>query len=202
MKRALNYALPSGSVLRYSEMVTLLARVALSMNSRPLALGDVSGTNQQDEDLLPLTPNQLLLGRSTSQVPDIEFEDSGKYSSRINYIKAVHAEWWRRWIQDVLPSLVPCRKWKDKKRNMKVGDIVMLVYQGNMVDDYRLAKVSKIFPDSRDIVRSVEIQYRKKDKREKLEDYRSKPLVSEVVGVQRLALLQGVGEAIPTGEED
>ena len=183
-------------------MVTLLARVALSMNSRPLALGDVSGTNQQEEDLLPLTPNQLLLGRSTSQVPDIEFEDSGKYSSRINYIKAVHAEWWRRWIQDVLPSLVPCRKWKDKKRNMKVGDIVMLVYQGNMVDDYRLAKVSKIFPDSRDIVRSVEIQYRKKDKREKLEDYRSKPLVSEVVGVQRLALLQGVGEAIPTGEED
>ena len=85
---------------------------------------------------------------------------------------------------------------------MKVGDIVMLVYQGNMVDDYRLAKVSKIFPDSRDIVRSVGIQYRKKDKREKLEDYRSKPLVSEVVGVQRLALLQGVGEAIPTGEED
>ena len=199
LKTALHHALPSGQVLRYSEMVTLLARVAFSVNSRPLALGDVSGTSQQDDDLMPLTPNQLLLGRTTSEVPDMEYDECDKFSSRLNYIKSVHTEWWRRWIQDVLPSLIPCRKWKNQKRNLMIGDVVMMVYQGNLVDDYRLAKVTKVFPDDRGIVRTVEVSFRKRDRREKPEVYRSKPLVTEKIGVQRLALLQAVGEDQPTG---
>ena len=202
MKTALHYALPSGQVLRYSEMVTLLARVAFSINSRPLALGDVSGTSQQDDDLMPLTPNQLLLGHTTSEVPEMEYDDCGKFSTRLNYIKSVHDEWWRRWIQDVLPTLIPCRKWKDKKRNLRVGDVVMMVYKGNLVDDYRLAMVTQVFPDERDIVRTVEVSYRKRSKRESPEVYRSKPLVREKIGVQRLSLLQAVGEDKPTGLDE
>ena len=202
MKTALHYALPSGQVLRYSEMVTLLARVAFSINSRPLALGDVSGTSQQDDDLMPLTPNQLLLGHTTSEVPEMEYDDCGKFSTRLNYIKSVHDEWWRRWIQDVLPTLIPCRKWKDKKRNLRVGDVVMMVYKGNLVDDYRLAMVTQVFPDERDIVRTVEVSYGKRSRRESPEVYRSKPLVREKIGVQRLSLLQAVGEDKPTGLDE
>ena len=199
LKTALHHALPSGQVLRYSEMVTLLARVAFSINSRPLALGDVSGTSQQEDDLMPLTPNQLLLGHTTSEVPDMEYDDCDKFSSRLNYIQSVHNEWWRRWIQDVLPTLIPCRKWKNQKRNLKLGDVVMMRYQGNLVNDYRLAMVTEVFPDERGIVRTVRVSYRKRDRREKPEVYRSKPLVTEIIGVQRLALLQAVGEEQPTG---
>ena len=202
MKTALHHALPSGLVLRYSEMVTLLARVAFSINSRPLALGDVSGTSQQDDDLMPLTPNQLLLGHTTSEVPEMEYDDCDKFSTRLNYIKSVHNEWWRRWIQDVLPTLIPCRKWKDQKRNLRVGDVVMMVYEGNFVNDYRLAMVTQVFPDEREIVRTVEISYRKRDRRESPEVYRSKPLVIEKIGVQRLSLLQAVGEDKPTGLDE
>ena len=161
MKKALYHVLPSGYVLTYSEMVTLLARAAFSVNCRPLGLGDTSTSSQQDEDLLPLTPNQLLLGRTNAEVPDLEYSDCSRFDSRLNYIKAVHSEWWRRWIQDILPTLIPCRRWRTRRRNLQVGDIVMLVYSGNMVDDYRLAKVTRVFPDERKIVRTVEIQYRR-----------------------------------------
>ena len=199
LKTALHHALPTGQVLRYSEMVTLLARVAFSVNSRPLALGDVSETSQQEDELVPLTPNQLLLGHTTSEVPDMEYDDCDKFSARLNYIESVYTEWWRRWIQDVLPTLIPCRKWKDQKRNLQVGDVVMMEYKGSIVNDYRLALVSEVLPDERGIVRSVVVSYRKRDKREKPEVYRSKPLVSEKIGVQRLSLLQAVGEERPSG---
>ena len=98
-----------------------------------------------------------------------------------------------------MPTLIPCRKWKNQKRNLKLGDVVMMRYQGNLVNDYRLAMVTEVFPDERGIVRTVRVSYRKRDRREKPEVYRSKPLVTEIIGVQRLALLQAVGEEQPTG---
>ena len=76
----------------------------------------------------------------------------------------------------------------------------MMRYEGNLVDDYRIAKVSHVFPDRRNLVRTVEVSYRRRDKREDPEVYKSKPLSSEKIGVQRLALLQGVGEQVPTSQ--
>ena len=135
MKTALSKSLPSEKELKYSEMVTLLARVTFSVNSRPLALASTSSTSQQDEDLMPLTPNQLLLGHNTSEVPAMEYSESDRFSVRMNYFEAVHAEWWQRWIEEVLPTLIPCRKWKNQMRNLEVGDVVMMMYKGTITDD-------------------------------------------------------------------
>jgi len=74
-------------------------------------------------------------------------------------------------------------------------------YSGNMVDDYWLALVTDVFPDARNVVKTVEVSYRRKDSREKPSDYKSKPLTSQVIGVQRLSLIQAVGEDLPTGFE-
>ena len=202
MKTALSTSFPTGKELKYSEMITLLARITFSINSRPLALASVSSTSQQEDELMPLTPNQLLLGHNTAEAPTMEYSESDKFSARLNYIEAVHNEWWQRWIEEVLPTLIPCRKWKNQKRNLGVGDVVMMVYQGNITNDYRLAKVVNVFPDERGIVRSVEISYRKRNKREKPDEYKSRPLTTEKIGVQRLALLQAAGEELPTGEVD
>ena len=75
----------------------------------------------------------------------------------------------------------------------------MMKYSGNMNDDYRLARVLEVFPDSKGLVRTVKVGYRKRDKREKPGVYWKKPLVEEKVAVQRLALLQAVNEPLPTG---
>ena len=84
LKAALLHALPTGKELRYREMVTLLSRVAFSVNSRPLALAYVSPTSQQEDLLVPLTPNQLLLGHNTAEKPCMEYDENDKYSARLS----------------------------------------------------------------------------------------------------------------------
>ena len=163
-------------------------------------MANVSPSNQQEDDLAPLTPNQLLLGHNTAEKPAMEYDVTDKYSARLAYVQSIHKEWWRRWIEEVLPTLIPVRKWKSQKRNMREGDIVMMKYQGNLVDDYRIARVSKVFPSDRGIVRTVEVSYRKKGKDDGSKSYKYRPLSTEKVGVQRLALLQAVGEELPDGQ--
>ena len=131
----------------------------------------------------------------------MNYMEEETYCARLNYLKGLHKLWWQKWIENVLPTLIPCRKWRRKNRNLQKGDVVMMRYSGNMVDDYRLALVTDVFPDARNVVKTVEVSYRRKDSREKPIDYKSKPLTSQVIGVQRLSLIQAVGEDLPTGLE-
>ena len=84
-------------------------------------------------------------------------------------------------------------------KNLKPGDIVMMKYAGQIHDDYRLARVLEVFPDKKGLVRTVKVGFRRRDKREKSDVYWKKKLSEEIVAVQRLALLQVAGEALPTG---
>ena len=72
----------------------------------------------------------------------------------------------------------------------------MLSYKGNLVDDYRLARLTQTFPDNQGLVRSVMIEFRKKMKGESASQYRSRSLVTEKVGVQRLSLLHAADEEL------
>ena len=199
MKKSLHLALQPGEILTYAEIVTLFAKISYSVNSRPLALQDTSPNSQQDEDMMPLTPNQLLLGRSNIEVPSMSYNEDCKYSARLSYVQQVYNAWWSKWIDTVLPTLVPCKRWKDIRKNVKRGDIVLMKYPGNVEDDYRRARVLEVYPDYKNLVRTVKVGYRKRDKREKPKDYWKKRLTEQIVPVQRLAILQSAGEALPTG---
>ena len=194
LKKSLKHALAPGVVLSYSELVTLLATISFSINCRPLGLSAVSGDSQQEDFLSPITPNQLLLGRTDDDGPPLDYDGDDKYTTRLAYVTDVYNCWWQKWIRQVLPTLMPVKKWKQPMKNLEVGDVVMMYYPGNLKDDYRLAKVLKTHPDSQGLVRTVTIGYRKRDKREKVDSYKSKPLVEEQVAVQRLSLLVPVSD--------
>ena len=117
-------------------------------------------------------------------------------------MQSLQDEWWRHWISEVLPTLVPCKKWKQPKSNLKVGDIVMVSYSNNYTDDYRIAKISKVFPDKKGLVRTVEITYRRRNRKEPAASFKVKPLVNEEVHVQKLSLLQSAGEPVWDGESN
>ena len=188
-KKSLNQALAPGVVLSYGELITLLARITHSVNSRPLSIAAVSTTSQQEDVMMPITANHLLLGRSMLEVHDMEYDEGNRLCQRLAYVEQVHETWWKKWISEVLPTLVPCKRGKQKTRNLRPGDVVMLTYQGNFVNDYRLALVLNVFPDKDSLVRTVEIGYRRRDKRESSEVFWKKPLSTEKIGVQRLSLL-------------
>jgi hypothetical protein len=91
----------------------------------------------------------------------------------------------------VLPTLFSYKKWKVKKENMKVGDLVMLRYPKQFKDDYCLAKVTQIHPDEDGLVRKVTVNYRKKNPREPAE-----VVISEQVAIHRLHRLELADETM------
>ena len=188
MKKSLSQALNPGVVLAYDELVTLLARISCSINSRPLGYSNASSTGQLEDVLVPLTPNHMLLGRSSPESPPLEYSESDKFCQRLAYVAAVEKEWWSKWVKTVLPTMLPAKKWKNEQNNLSVGDVVMLTYPGNFKDDYVLARVTKVHPDDKNLVRRVTVKYRRKNSKEASNVCKSK-MIEEIVAVQRLVLL-------------
>ena len=170
-------------ILSYDELVTLLARISCSMNSRPLALANTSYTDQQEDILLPITPNHMLLGRSSPESPPLEF------CQRLAYVDAVEQELWSRWIKTVLPTMLPVQRWKREEKNLIVGDVVLLTFPGNVKDDYILARVPQVHTEEKNLVRRVSVKYKRKNAREARTVCRSK-MEEKIVAVQRLVLLE------------
>ena len=194
LKRTLKLTLHPGVELTYPELQTLLAKITYTVNSRPLGLTSVSEGSQQEDVMMPLTPNMLLLGRSSSVSPPMVYSSDDRFCTRLAYVSQVEQEWWDRWIKNVLPTLLAYRKWKVKRENLDKGDIVMLRYAKHFKDDYCLAKVTDVHKDPDGLVRQVTVSYRKKNPRESVEVYQSKPLISEQVAIHRLHKLNLVDD--------
>ena len=130
LKRCLRLALAPGVVLSYAELITLLAKISNSINSRPLGVKNVSADSLQEDFLVPITPNHLLIGRSDGAVPPQDCDDSSSCTARLACVTELYNTWWGAWIQQVLPTLMPIRKWKRRCKNLCIGDVVMLYYEG------------------------------------------------------------------------
>ena len=196
LKKTLSLALHPGTELTYPELVTLLAKIGYTVNSRPLGLANVSPSSQQEDHMLPLTPNMMLLARSSNISPPLEYSAADKFCCRLAYVAEVEKEWWDRWIKQVLPTLFSYKKWKVKQENIKAGELVMLKYPGQFKDDYCIAKVTEVHPSEDGLVRQVSVSYRKKNSRESPTVCKSKPLITEKVAIHRLHRLQLADEAV------
>ena len=196
LKKSLDHALHPGVILDYGEFITLLARISYSINQRPLGLGHTSQSSMQEDNLMPLTPNMMILGRNSNESPPMEYDPDERFCARLNYVATVESEWWKKWVKEVMPTLLPYTRWKKEQKNLKPGDIVLIRYEGNVKDDYRLAMVEEVHPDPKNLVRTVTVKFRRKNKREPRLVCRSKPkdLIREKVAVQRLHFLASTDE--------
>ena len=105
-------------------------------------------------------------------------------------MRELEETWWRMWITQALPSLVPYKKWRTASRNLRVDDIVLVMYDRKIGKaDYRLARILDVHPDEHGIVRTVTVGMRRRDKRETGMPYQPRPLERIKLGVQRLAVI-------------
>ncbi|XP_063822917.1 uncharacterized protein LOC135072810 [Ostrinia nubilalis] len=133
---------------------TLLTEVENIVNSRPLS--HVSVEPGSDETL---TPNHFLLGTS-SNLPT-----PGRFSSDDLYLRKQWRKsqlladmFWKRWINEILPDLVPRRKWNQEQQSLKVGDLVLIVDPGAPRNVWPKAVVQQVFPGADGRVRVVELR--------------------------------------------
>ncbi|KAJ8031579.1 hypothetical protein HOLleu_24812 [Holothuria leucospilota] len=141
------------SQLTHEVFTTLMAEVAAIINSRPL-LPDCN----VPELPLNLSPNMLLTMKS-SQVtaPDGVFNHKDLLRSQWRRVQHLSNMFWEKWRKEYLPLLQSREKWKRPKRNLRVGDIV-LVKQEVHRNFWPLGKVLEVITGEDGHVRKANLE--------------------------------------------
>ena len=177
------------SILTPLELQTAFFEIANVCNERPLGLSKP----REDGSYVLITPNQLLLGRSSNIVPDdTGIAESLPVAARYRLVKHVSDSFWHRWCTYVSPSLVVRQKWHVKSRNLKEGDLVMICETSPVKMRYKLAVVENATESADGVVRSALIRYCNIVENPKDED--KVTIVRVTRSVQRLVLIMPVEE--------
>ncbi|KAK7880023.1 hypothetical protein WMY93_033313 [Mugilogobius chulae] len=78
--------------------------------------------------------------------PQGQFTNKDLYSKQWRQVQALADEFWRRWRQEYLPTLQMRRKWKETKRDVREGDIVLLRDNQAARNKWPMAKITAVFP--------------------------------------------------------
>ncbi|XP_068707410.1 uncharacterized protein [Montipora foliosa] len=132
---------------------TLMCEVESILKSRP-----ISAVSGDPCDLEALTPNHLLLLKSEAPLAPGLFQNKDLLSRRcwrqVQYLADV---FWRRWCKEFLPLLQIRQKWVRPRRNLAVGDIVLVATESSHRNSWPLGKIFEVFPDKRGFVRRAKV---------------------------------------------
>ncbi|XP_071483358.1 uncharacterized protein [Diadema antillarum] len=152
--RKLILALTKQQMLSDEGLSTLLCEVESIINNRP-----ITRVSDDVSDVEALTPNHLLLLNRKPQLPPTVTDKSDVYArKRWRQVQYLADIFWRRWTREYLPQLQEREKWLSSRRNVQVGDLVLVV-DGNVPRNlWMLGRVLQTMPDSQGFVRSAAIK--------------------------------------------
>ena len=172
------------------ELQTVLMEVANMCNERPIGLSPP----RSDGSYTLITPNHLLMGRSTSVLPDdTQLASEMPMKSRYRMINHLTTSFWKMWCSSVSPGLVVRQKWHKKSRNLCKGDVVMICGDSKIKAKYKLGVVDDVIVSADDVVRSATVRYVNIRKNAKGVDQVTHICVNR--SVQRLSLILPVEES-------
>ncbi|XP_027140530.1 uncharacterized protein LOC109138253 [Larimichthys crocea] len=145
----------SAQRLDSSSLRTFLYEVMAVVNSRPLTAEHLNDPSAPE----PLTPNHILTMKSTIILPPPgQFVKEDLYlQKRWRRVQYLANEFWIRWKKEYLLSLQPRQKWQKTRRNLKVNDIVLLKDEQAPRNEWKLARIAEVYPESDDRVRKVRL---------------------------------------------
>ena len=183
-KRALDLSVHNSKLL-FSELLASFYEVANLLNERPIGY-----LPSLDNSISVLTPNMLLLGRSTSRNPGgYERPTETSLHSLVILVQDVVNTFWTHWTELYAPTLLSHSKWLFETTPLKKDDVVLVADQNTVRGDYRVAIVKEVHPSKDGIVRRVSVRY--KNYRAMTKDFKLVGGHDQVVqrSVQRLSLL-------------
>jgi hypothetical protein len=136
------------------QLHTLMCEIEKTINSRPL-----TRSSDDPEDLEVLTPNHLLQLRTPEMLPPGKFDEKDNYVRRrwrqVQYIADLY---WKRWAKEYLTTLQERQKWLQPTRNVKVGDIVLVVDNTAPRNSWPMGRVEEVNIGNQGCVRSVSVR--------------------------------------------
>ncbi|XP_028394872.1 uncharacterized protein LOC114519015 [Dendronephthya gigantea] len=151
-KRALKIAI-GDHVLTPFELYTCLLEVGNLVNQRP-----IGRVPNDPDDGSYICPNDLLLGRASTRVPQGPFEESRNPRRRVEFVQKIVNSFWKRWVRDVFPLLVPRKKWNVEKRNVKIDDFVIVADNNAVRGNWISGRIIEVYPGQDGRVRNVKVK--------------------------------------------
>ena len=182
VKKCLHFSIHSQR-LTPAEYLSVAYETANMVNERPIGFRPTP-----DSPINILTPNSLLLGRSTASCPSSVMPSCGSLKTRLQVVQAATDDFWTRWTELYAPSLVKQTKWYNPQKNLKRGDIV-LVAESGLKSSYKLARVVEVKIGKDGHVRSAKLAYKNYKVGEPLSEYSGAHDTFITRAIQRLALL-------------
>ena len=166
--------------LTRDEFHTFIVESSAIVNGTPL--WDVSA---DPSDPMPLSPSMLLTLREVPPGPppeDFEEEDLIAYGKkRWRRVQYLSDSFWKRWYDEYLHALTTRSKWNKIKRNLSVGDLVMLRDKAGPRNQWPIGRVTSVKMSKDNLVRSLEVAVKKQSPNGVSKTYLYQRPISEVV---------------------
>lgn len=127
--------------------------VANLVNQRP-----IGRIPNHPDDGKYICPNDILLGRASSEVPQGPFKETQNPRHRVEFLQKIVDSFWKRWNRDVFPSLVPRKQWQIERRNVKVNDIVTVADSNAVRGKWCTGRIMEVYPGPDGRVRNVKVK--------------------------------------------
>ena len=123
------------------------------LNSKPLTVEVLNDPTS----LQPLSPvNTLTMKSKVFSPPPGEFSKPDICCRKWwGCIQHIANEFWSRWKKQYLQSLQECQKWEGKRRNFKIGHIVVVDQNIVSRNHWPMARITDVNSDKKGLVHSV-----------------------------------------------
>ena len=140
--------------LSFSEWQTMCFEAASLANERQIG---IKPGNYSEHSYL--CPNDLLLGR-TRKLSAEPWDENKNIAKRFYIIHGIIDLLWKKLTLCYLPNLITLPKWHVEKRNIKVGDIVIIMEKYMPHGQWKLEKVVSVVPGIDNKVHRISIAYK------------------------------------------
>ena len=143
------------SKLTFEEMTTVLCQIEACLNSRPL----FTALDANDDDgISPLTPGHFLIGRPLEALPDHAATTPIFPLKRWRLCQVLTQHFWKRWSTKYLNTLQRFNKWRLPRRNLSIGDVVLIKDNRAPPCQWPLGLITKTHPGPDHMVRVVTVK--------------------------------------------
>ena len=137
---------------------TLMCEIEMIINSRPL-----TKISEDIKDMTAITPNHLLMLREGPTLAPGVFTSGDIYQKRWRNVQHLADRFWKQWLKAYLPELQKRTKWFFQKRNVMIGDLVLISDENTPRYLWPLAIVTETNKGRDGLVRSVKLRTRSKE---------------------------------------
>ncbi|CAM1298249.1 Uncharacterised protein r2_g783 [Pycnogonum litorale] len=118
----------------------------------------VTKLSDDPNDHTPISPNDLLMMKSGTTLLPGHFHSTDEFRRRWRQVQYIADQFWRKWLKLYLPELQSRQKWYNVRRNLEVGDLVLICNENTPRSVWPLAIVRETVPSKDGLIRSVKVK--------------------------------------------